>query len=75
MGQKLTVLYEDNHLLAVYKPSGVLSQGDKTSDLSIIDIAKYYLVKKYNKEGEAYIGLPHRLDRPTSGLIRKSKKD
>ena len=73
MGQKLTVLYEDNHLLAVYKPSGVLSQGDKTSDLSIIDIAKDYLVKKYNKEGEAYIGLPHRLDRPTSGLILLAK--
>ncbi len=73
MGQKLTVLFEDNHLLAVLKPSGILSQGDRTGDLPITELAKDYLVKKYNKSGEAYIGLPHRLDRPTSGILLLAK--
>lgn len=73
MGQKLSVLFEDNHLLAVFKPSGALSQGDKTGDLPITELAKEYLIKKYKKEGDAYIGLPHRLDRPTSGLLLLAK--
>lgn len=73
MGHSLTVLYEDNHLLAVNKRSGTLSQGDKTGDLPITELAKEYLVKKYNKSGEAYIGLPHRLDRPTSGILILAK--
>lgn len=73
MGQKLIVLYEDNHLLAVHKPSGILSQGDKTRDLPITELAKEYLVKAHQKSGEAYIGLPHRLDRPTSGVLLLAK--
>jgi len=73
MGQKLSILFEDNHLLAVNKASGTLSQGDKTGDLPITELAKDYLIKKYNKTGEAYIGLPHRLDRPTSGVLLLAK--
>ena len=73
MGSKLSILYEDNHLLAVNKDSGTLSQGDKTGDLPITELAKKYLVEKYDKKGEAYIGLPHRLDRPTSGIVLLAK--
>lgn len=73
MGKRISVLYEDNHLLAVNKASGTLSQGDKTGDLPITELAKEYLVEKYKKSGEAYIGLPHRLDRPTSGIILLAK--
>lgn len=69
----LSILYEDNHLLAVFKPSGILSQGDKTGDDSIIDLAKKYLIETYNKSGDAYVGLPHRLDRPTSGILLLAK--
>ena len=71
--QSLQVLFEDNHLLAVNKPSGVLVQGDKTGDTPLSDLAKQYLVEKYNKPGEAYIGVPHRIDRPTSGLVLLAK--
>lgn len=73
MKHHLEVIYEDNHLLAVNKASGVLSQGDKTGDDSIIELGKSYLIEKYQKDGEAYLGLPHRLDRPTSGLIILAK--
>ncbi|MAY83705.1 MAG: RNA pseudouridine synthase [Flavobacteriales bacterium] len=73
MAANFEVVYEDNHLLAVNKASGILSQGDKTGDDSILELAKAYLVKKYDKSGEAYLGLPHRLDRPTSGLIILAK--
>lgn len=73
MEKHFDVVYEDNHLLAVNKASGVLSQGDKTGDDSILELAKAYLIKKYQKSGEAYLGLPHRLDRPTSGLIILAK--
>jgi 23S rRNA pseudouridine1911/1915/1917 synthase len=70
---KLEVLYEDNHLIAVNKPSGMLVQGDKTGDAPISELAKEYLVKKYNKAGEAFLGVPHRIDRPTSGLLLLAK--
>jgi len=73
---KLKVLYEDNHLLIVNKPAGVLSQGDKTRDRDIISIAKAYIKVKYEKPGAVYLGLAHRLDRPVSGaliLCRTSK--
>ncbi len=69
----LEILYEDNHLLIVNKPSGVLSQGDDTKDESILDIAKEYIKKKYKKAGAVFLGLPHRLDRPTSGIIIMAK--
>ena len=69
----LHVLFEDNHLIAINKPSGVLIQGDKTGDKPLSEITKEYLVAKYNKSGEAYLGVPHRIDRPTSGLILFAK--
>lgn len=70
---KLQVLFEDNHLIAVNKPSGTLVQGDKTGDLPLSEITKQFLVEKYKKEGEAYLGVPHRIDRPTSGLVLFAK--
>lgn len=65
----MKVLFEDNHLIAVSKPQGVLSQGDETGDRSIIDDVKAYLKKKYNKPGDVFLGSIHRLDRVTSGVI------
>ena len=65
----IKVLYEDNHIIAVYKPSGVLSQGDRTGDLSIMDDVKKYLKDKYNKPGNVFLGLVHRLDKPVSGIV------
>ena len=69
-------IYEDNHLLAINKPSGMLSQGDKTGDEPLIELAKSYIKEKYNKPGNVFLGLCHRLDRPVSGallLARTSK--
>lgn len=65
----LRVLYEDNHLIAVYKPAGVLVQADATKDPTLIDEVKYYLKQKYNKPGRVFLGLVHRLDRPVAGII------
>lgn len=65
----LDVIYEDNHLLVVNKPAGLLVQGDQTGDPTLLDYAKEYLKKKYKKPGAVYLGLVHRLDRPTSGVI------
>lgn len=67
------VLYEDNHLIAINKKSGVLVQGDITGDSPLSDLTKDFLKKKYNKPGEVYLGVPHRLDRPTSGLVLFAK--
>ena len=67
--QSLEVLYEDNHLLIVNKAPGVLVQGDKTGDVPLVDIAKSYIKKKYNKPGDVFLGVVHRLDRPTSGAV------
>jgi len=69
----LEILHEDNHLLIVNKPAGILSQGDITGDESILDIGKKYIKDKYNKPGNVYLGLPHRIDRPTSGVIVMAK--
>ncbi len=69
----LKVLYEDNHLIAVYKPAGVLVQGDETGDATLMDEVKYYLKTKYNKLGKVFLGLVHRLDRPVSGVILFAK--
>lgn len=63
------ILYEDNHLLVVNKKPGQLVQGDKTGDVPLVNLAKAYLKKKYNKPGEVFLGVVHRLDRPTSGVI------
>ncbi len=65
----MKVLFEDNHLLIVNKPAGILSQGDNTGDKSIINIAKEYIKVKYKKPGDVFLGLAHRLDRPVSGAI------
>lgn len=64
-----TVQYEDNHLLIVNKDAGLLCQGDRTKDPSLVDLAKVYVKEKYNKPGDVFLGLVHRLDRPVSGLV------
>tara|TARA_Y100001958_G_scaffold85152_1_gene57749 strand:+ start:5573 stop:6247 length:675 start_codon:yes stop_codon:yes gene_type:complete len=65
----LSVIYEDNHILVVNKAAGLLVQGDKTGDESLVDIAKRYIKDKYQKPGNVFLGLVHRLDRPTTGVI------
>ena len=60
---------EDNHILAVVKPGGVLVQGDDTGDPTLLDAARAYLKEKYNKPGNVFVGLVHRLDRPASGIV------
>jgi len=67
------VVYEDNHVIAVFKPAGVLSQGDKSGDASIFDETKKYLKEKYKKLGNVFLGLVHRLDRPVSGVMLFAK--
>src|SRR5262245_44529419 len=63
------VLFEDNHCLAVNKPAGLLSQGDDSGDPSLVTWATDYLKVRYGKPGNVYVGLIHRLDRPTSGVV------
>lgn len=65
----IEVLYEDNHLIAVNKRSGDIVQGDKTGDKPLSDFVKDYLREKYNKPGNIFCGVIHRLDRPVSGLV------
>lgn len=65
----ITVLYEDNHLLVVVKPQNIPTQADSSGDEDMLSKLKAYLVKKYDKPGEAYLGLVHRLDRPTGGVM------
>lgn len=67
--QNLQVLYEDNHLIAVNKRPGDIVQGDKTGDKPLSEIVKGYIKKKYNKPGNVFLGVAHRLDRPTSGIV------
>lgn len=65
----LHILYEDNHIIVVIKPINILSQGDSTNDLDMLTILKEYIKEKYHKPGNVYLGLVHRLDRPTSGIM------
>ena len=65
----MKVIYEDNHVIVVYKESGETVQGDKTGDLPLSDIVKAYLKEKYQKPGNVFLGVVHRLDRPVSGLV------
>lgn len=65
----LRILYEDNHLIGVFKPGGILVQGDKTRDPTLMDTVKDYLKEKYAKPGNVYLGLVHRIDRPVSGVV------
>lgn len=69
MPKSFHVVYEDNHLLIVNKAAGLLVQGDKTGDVTLLDLAKEYIKTKYEKPGEVFLGLVHRLDRPVSGLV------
>ena len=66
---KLNVLYEDNHIIVVEKPVNVLSQSDSTNDVDLLSMVKDYVKIKYNKPGNVYIGLIHRLDRPVGGIM------
>lgn len=66
---RLVILYEDNHIIVVYKFPGVLSQSDNTKDLDMHTIIKTYLKDRYHKPGNVYLGLVHRLDRPTKGIM------
>lgn len=65
----MTVLYEDNHLIAVNKSSSEIVQGDKTGDEPLSETIKKYIKEKYNKPGDVYLGVTHRLDRPVSGVV------
>ena len=67
--ETLEILFEDNHLIIVNKKAGDITQGDKTGDAPLSDIVKDYIKEKYNKPGNVYLGVVHRLDRPTSGVI------
>lgn len=69
----LKVLFEDNHLIVVYKPAGMLVQGDHSGDSTLMDEVKYYLKQKYNKPGNVFLGMVHRLDRPVSGIVLFAK--
>ena len=63
------VLYEDNHVIAVFKPHGMLTQGDATGDESLFDWTKQYLKTTYQKPGNVFLGLVHRIDRPVAGIV------
>jgi len=65
----MEVVYEDNHIIIVNKQSGEIVQGDKTGDRPLSDIVKQYIKEKYQKPGEVFLGVVHRLDRPVSGLV------
>ena len=67
--QRIKILHEDNHLLVVAKPSGLLSQGDDTNHVSLLELVKEHIREKYNKPGNVFLGLVHRLDRPVSGVM------
>ena len=69
----MTVLYEDNHIIAVNKTSSEIVQGDKTGDITLSEIVQQWLKEKYNKPGNVFIGVAHRLDRPVSGLVLFAK--
>lgn len=67
--ENLRVLYEDNHLIVINKRVGDIVQGDKTGDKPLSEVVKEYLGSKYNKPGKVFLGVAHRLDRPTSGIV------
>lgn len=67
--KNLLVLFEDNHLIAINKRPGDIVQGDKTGDMPLSEVVKLYIKEKFNKPGNVYLGVAHRLDRPTSGIV------
>lgn len=74
-GIEARILFEDNHLLVLNKKPGELVQGDKTGDISLKDMLTVYLKKKYNKPGNVFVGVVHRIDRPVSGAVIFAKTD
>lgn len=66
---KIEVLYEDNHFIAVNKPAGVLVHSDETGDETLVDAIKEYIKVEYNKPGDVFLGVIHRIDRPVSGVV------
>ncbi len=70
---KINVIFEDNHIIVINKPSGILSQRDNTGDDSILEMVKAYIKEKYNKPYNVFLGLVHRLDRPASGVMVLAK--
>lgn len=72
---KSRILFEDNHLIIINKLPGELVQGDETGDITLADKIKEYLKVTYNKPGNVYLGIPHRLDRPTSGIVVYTKTE
>lgn len=75
MDIKDRILYEDNHLIIINKLCGELVQGDVTGDETLADLVKEYLRVNYNKQGNVFLGIPHRLDRPTSGIVVYAKTE
>ena len=69
ISNKINVIYEDNHIIVVEKPVNIPSQGDKTGDIDMLTLIKEYIKEKYNKPGNVYLGLIHRLDRPVGGVM------
>lgn len=67
--EELNVIYETNHIIVVEKPNNIPSQADKTGDVDMLTLVKVYLKEKYNKPGNVYVGLVHRLDRPVGGIM------
>jgi 23S rRNA pseudouridine1911/1915/1917 synthase len=67
--ERWPVFYEDNHLLVVYKPAGLLSQGDESGDASLLDLSKAWIKERHHKPGRVFLGLVHRLDRPVAGAM------
>lgn len=67
------ILYEDNHLIIINKLPGEIVQGDKTGDVTLAEDVKAYIKEKYDKPGNVFLGIPHRLDRPTSGIVVYAK--
>ena len=65
----LSIIFEDNHLIAVNKPAGVLVQGDETGDKPLSEMVKEYIKQKYDKPGDVFLGVAHRIDRPVSGAV------
>ena len=65
----LQILHEDNHIIVINKRVGDIVQGDKTGDKPLSDVVKEYIKEKYNKPGDVFLGVVHRLDRPTSGIV------
>lgn len=73
MNLQAQIIYEDNHLLVINKKAGQLVQGDKTGDLSLLELIKDFIKKRDEKPGNVFLGLVHRIDRPTSGLVIYAK--